>query len=193
MNNTGNNIKFFSLGSESIEFSKMVDLIDLNTKNILENQGYNSALKHVLDKDLQFLASNLERVNDKIFEVLDSNNICFEYNFDNNLENISSVVENVKSIIVKLNETKQQSKVGLFTSDRKIKKQKLNSLNICIEALLRYKNELISIEDEFNKLMLRKSRLSNSPVEVKTQEKTTKNEDALERTVNFYLKKKQEN
>ena len=78
-----------------------------------------------------------------------------------------------------------------YPKDRKIKKQKLNSLNICIEALLRYKNELISIEDEFNKLMLRKSRLSNSPVEVKTQEKTTNSEDALERTVNFYLKKKQ--
>ncbi len=192
MNNSGNNITFFSLGSERIEFSKMVDLIDLNTKSILENQGYNSALKHVLDKDLQFLASNLERINDKIFDVLDSNNICFEYNFDNNLENVSSVVENVKSIIVKLTETKEKSKVGLFTSDRKIKKQKLNNLNNCLEALLRYKNELISIEDEFNKLMLRKSRLGSSVVEVK-EEKPVKNEDALERTVNFYLNKKQEN
>ena len=192
MNNSGNNITFFSLGSERIEFSKMVDLIDLNTKSILENQGYNSALKHVLDKDLQFLASNLERINDKIFDVLDSNNICFEYNFDNNLENVSSVVENIKSIIVKLTETKEKSKVGLFTSDRKIKKQKLNNLNNCLEALLRYKNELISIEDEFNKLMLRKSRLGSSVVEVK-EEKPVKNEDALERTVNFYLNKKQEN
>lgn len=192
MNNSGNNITFFSLGSERIEFSKMVDLIDLNTKSILENQGYNSALKHVLDKDLQFLASNLERINDKIFDVLDSNNICFEYNFDNNLENVSSVVENVKSIIAKLTETKEKSKVGLFTSDRKIKKQKLNNLNNCLEALLRYKNELISIEDEFNKLMLRKSRLGSSVVEVK-EEKPVKNEDALERTVNFYLNKKQEN
>ncbi len=52
--------------------------------------------------------------------------------------------------------------------------------------LSKYQTELISIKDEYNKLLKRKSVLQDA---LPAEESDAEPEDPLERTINFYMKK----
>lgn len=185
-------IKFYSLGSEKIDFTKIQNFLNLDTsKPVVASKGFNKALKSVIDKDIDFLTISLKKLINKINVLLDSNCLELGFELEENLENISSTNENLKGYISKLVESKKKNKISIFSSDKKRKKENLKRLEDCIYTLNNYQNELISIGNEYNKLIERKNKLGF--VENEIEENKNDYEDPLERTINFYMNQKQKN
>ena len=60
-------IKFYSLGSEKIDFTKIQNFLNLDTsKPVVASKGFNKALKSVIDKDIDFLTISLKKLINKI-------------------------------------------------------------------------------------------------------------------------------
>lgn len=186
MNDVSSKIKFYSLGSEKIDFSKIIsnDLID-SSKPIIVSNGFNKALKSVINKDINFLDNKLKSILKEIKKILVVNE--FEEDIDGNIENINDVVDNVEKLISKVIIKKGSIKVNIFSTNKKVKKGKQKSLDNAFDVLSKYQTELISIKNEYNKLIERKDVLKDTLFE-ETYEEDIK-EDPLERTINFYMSK----
>ena len=186
-------IKFYNLGSEKIDFSKIQNFLNSDiSKPVVVSKGFNKALKSVIDKDIDFLSISLKKIINKVNELLDSNLLEPVFNFEPNLENISLVKETLKGYITKLIESKKKNKIRIFTGNKKIKKENLKKLENCINILKNYEIELISIANEYNKLVERKNKLGFIENDV-DENKKDDYEDPLERTINFYMTQKQKN
>ena len=58
MNDTKPKIKFYSMGSQKIDFSKILNDVNLDaSKPVTISSGFNNALRSVIDKDIDFLIS----------------------------------------------------------------------------------------------------------------------------------------
>lgn len=192
MYDTKSKIKFYSLGSEKIDFSKInsKDFLD-SSKPVVVSEGFNKALKNVIDKDIEFLSNKVKKIIKEIKKILVINNINNE-ELKDDIKVIDDIVNEVESIISNTIIEKENFKLGLFSTNKKEKKQKHKSMEDCINVLSKYQAELISIKNEYNKLNQRKEVLKDSVYD-ETSDDEPSLEDPLERTINFYLNKQKEN
>lgn len=184
-------IKFYSLGSEKIDFSKIIRDKKLDSsKPIIASKGFNKALKNVIDKDINFLSNNVEKIIKEITMLLVKCGIGNE-EISSDIEKIDDVVNDVETIISKVIIEKESIKLGLFSTKKKEKKQRYKRLEDCVDTLSKYQSELISMKDEYNKLIQRKSVLKDEDLNEEEDDKPK--EDPLERTINFYMSKQNSN
>ena len=185
-------IKFYSLGSEKIDFTKIQNFLNLDTsKPVVVSKGFNKALKSVIDKDIDFLTSSLGKLINKINDLLDYNCLELEFDYEPDLKLISLINQNLKEYIEKLIESKKKNKIGIFSGNKKRKREDLRKVEECIKLLNNYQNELISINNEYNKLIERKNKLEF--IENECDDNKNEYDDPLERTINFYMSQKQKN
>ena len=191
MYDTKSKIKFYSLGSEKIDFSKIdnKEFLD-SSKPVVVSEGFNKALKNVIDKDIEFLSNKIKKIIKEINKLLIANNLS-EDEINADIKRIDDIVNEVESIISKAIIEKENINLGLFSTNKKEKKQRYKNIEDCISILSKYQTELISIKNEYNKLNQRKDVLKDSVFDEKNEEIVK--EDPLERTINFYLNKQKEN
>lgn len=186
MSDVNSKVKFYSFGSKKIDFSKLENMLDLDaTKPVVVSKGFNKALKSVIEKDIDFIARKIKQIVKEIKKILVVNDIVVEQ-LDDNIDNIDVLVSKIDSVISNIIINKENLKVGIFSTNKKEKKKKANSLDECSNLLTKYQTEIIAIKNEYNKLKERKSVL----YDVEPEEKEETDElDPLERTINFYLSK----
>lgn len=191
MYDTKSKIKFYSLGSEKIDFSKIdnKEFLD-SSKPVVVSEGFNKALKNVIDKDIEFLSNKIKKIIKEINKLLITNDLS-QHEINADIKIIDDIVNEVESIISKAIIEKENIKLGLFSTNKKEKKQRYKNIEDCISILSKYQTELISIKNEYNKLNQRKDVLKDSIFDEKKDELVK--EDPLERTINFYLNKQKEN
>lgn len=185
MNDTKPKIKFYSMGSQKIDFSKILNGVNLDaSKPVTISSGFNNALRSVIDKDIDFLSDKVKKIINDIKKLLVVNNINYEIN--GTISEMDTLINEVETTISKVIIEKENIKVGLFSTRKKEKKEKCKKLEECVNMLSKYQTELISIKDEYNKLLKRKSVLQDA---LPAEENDAEPEDPLERTINFYMKK----
>ncbi len=191
MYDTNSKIKFYSLGSEKIDLSKIKNNEGLDSsKPVVASKEFNKALKSVIDKDINFLSGKTSNIVKEIIKLLLINNFINEKIRDD-IENIDDTINDVEAIISKIIIEKENIKLGIFTTNKKEKKKTQKKLEECINTISKYESELISIKNEYNKLKQR-SGVVNDVVLDETDLKKVK-EGPLERTINFYVNKEKEN
>lgn len=180
-------IKFYSLGSEKIDFSKIIrdEKLDFS-KPIIASKGFNKALKNVIDKDINFLSRNVKKITKEITMLLLKCGVDND-EISSDIEKIDDIINSVETIISKVIIEKESIKMGLFSTKKKEKKQRYKKLEDCVDTLSRYQSELISMKDEYNKLIQRISVLKDE--DLNEEEDDNPKEDPLERTINFYMSK----
>ena len=191
MSDTNSKIKFYSLGSEKINLSKISNKDELDSKKtIIASEGFNNALKSVIEKDVNLLSDKVDKIAKEINKMLIINNFSDE-KISDNIDDIDNIVNDEETIISKFIIEKESLNVGIFTTNKKEKRKRYNDLDACVNSLLKYQTELVSVKNEYNKLLERK----NVVVDVCFEEnkKEVSNENPLERTVNFYINKQKEN
>lgn len=192
MYDTKSKIRFYSLGSEKIDFSKInsKEFLD-SSKPVVVSEGFNKALKSVIDKDIEFLSNKVKKIIIEIKKLLVINNIDNE-EIKDDIKVIDDIVNEVESVISTIIIQKENVKLSLFSTNKKEKKKRNKNLEDCINILSKYQTELISIKNEYNKLNQRKEVLKDSVYD-ETSDDEPSLEDPLERTINFYLNKQKEN
>ena len=147
MYDTKSKIKFYSLGSEKIDFSKIdnKEFLD-SSKPVVVSEGFNKALKNVIDKDIEFLSNKIKKIIKEINKLLIANNLS-EDEINADIKRIDDIVNEVESIISKAIIEKENIKLGLFSTNKKEKKQRYKNIEDCISILSKYQTELISIKN----------------------------------------------
>ena len=141
-------------------------------------------LKSIINKDIESLDSKVKSINKRIMKELKINDFVSMEKLDNEIEKIDDIINSVEIIISNVIIEKDKIKVGIFSTNKKIKREKIASLSILKDSLVKSQTELIAIKDEYNKLIKRKKKVKEESYINKVNI-----EDPLERTVNFYMKK----
>lgn len=190
MHDNESKIKFYSLGSEKIDFSNISNWEPLDSsKPVIASKGFNKALKSVIDKDIALLSKKISDIVKEIKKTLVINNFTNE-NISDKVEDIDEIVNEVETTISRIIIEKESIKLKLFSTNKKLKKERLKNLSDAIDTLSKYQAELISISNEYNKLTQRKMFLKDDSFD--NENSKTKKEGPLERTVNFYMNKQKE-
>ncbi len=110
MYDTKSKIKFYSLGSEKIDFSKIdnKEFLD-SSKPVVVSEGFNKALKNVIDKDIEFLSNKIKKIIKEINKLLIANNLS-EDEINADIKRIDDIVNEVESIIRKAKIEKENKK-----------------------------------------------------------------------------------
>lgn len=191
MYDTNSKIKFYSLGSEKIDFSKIINNEALDSsKPVIASKGFNKALKSVIDKDIDFLSEKTSSIIKEIIKILVVNNFNDE-KIENNIENMDEILNDIEGIISKIIIEKENIKLGLFSTNKKEKKKRYNKLEECVNTLSKYQAELISIKNEYNKLKQRRDVIKD--IDFEETDNEVAEENPLERTINFYMNKEKGN
>lgn len=191
MYDTKSKIKFYSLGSEKIDFSKIVNNEALDSsKPVVASKGFNKALKSVIAKDISFLSEKTSSIISEIIKLLAINNFN-EEEIKGDIEKIDDIINDIEAVISKIIIEKESIKLGLFSTNKKEKKKKQKRLEECVNTLSKYQSELISIKNEYNKLKQRSEVLKD--VVFDEEDSDIIKEDPLERTINFYMSKEKGN
>lgn len=189
MKNENSKIKFYSFGSEKIDFSKIDNMLDLDSsKPVLVSKGFNKALKSVIEKDINFLSRKISEIIKDITKALIENNIRTK-KIDADINELDLIINELDGLISHVIIEKENTKVSLFSSNKKEKKKKSKDLELLLNMLSKYETELIAIKNEYNKLCERKNVIKV----VETDKEEEKSLDPLERTINFYLNKQKNN
>ena len=141
-------------------------------------------LKSIINKDIESLDSKVKSINKRIMKELKINDFVSMEKLDNEIEKIDDIINSVEIISSNVIIEKDKIKVGIFSTNKKIKREKIASLSILKDSLVKSQTELIAIKDEYNKLIKRKKKVKEESYINKVNI-----EDPLERTVNFYMKK----
>ena len=115
------------------------------------------------------------------------NNTLIDNEIDDDIKNIDNIINDVEGLISKLIIDKNSIKIGIFSSNKKAKKQEAKNLEKSINYLSKSLNDIISIKNEYNKLIDRTKSIDELQIDDKEEEK--QKEDPLERTINFYMKR----
>lgn len=191
MHDTKSKIKFYSLGSEKIDFSKIINNKVLDScKPVVASKGFNKALKSVIEKDISFLSEKATNIISEIIKILTINNFNNE-KLNGDIEKIDDTLNEMETVISKIIIEKENIKLGLFSTNKKEKKKKQKGLEECVNILTKYQSELISIKNEYNKLKRRSEVLKD--VVFEEEDSDIIKEDPLERTINFYMSKEKGN
>lgn len=186
-------LKFYELGDESnfevLSYDKNIEISNIaeNKKNDEKyTKTVNIGLKSIIKKDIENLSSKVVIINNKVIKTLALNEIILEEKLDSKIEKIEDIINNMEIIISNVIIEKSKIKIHLFSSNKKEKKEKIASLNSCISFLTRCQSDYIALKDEYNKLLKRLDNIKDIE-----EEKNKSNEDALERTINFYINKEE--
>ena len=157
----------------------------MNTNNIEEtSKEYETALKSIFEKDITLLNNNLSKIIcdiKKLYNIYTGTTIS--------INGIEEAVEKVNEIANIINVKKNSIKVSIFSSNKKAKKEEQITMENHIEALNKYKTELYSMKDEYNKLNERKSGIKDDYKPENKPEKT----NPLERTINYFKEMEKRN
>ena len=189
MNNAEPKIRFYSIDGKLLE-NLDFDYNNLDDdKNIKISKRFNKALKIVIHKDIRFLSNKLSKIVKDITKKLSSNGITIEKKIDDKIENIELVINDIEALISGLIIDKNNIKVGIFSSNKKEKRKKIEKLEDSINYLSRCQNDIISIRDEYIKLDERNKGLEDLYQEDDEEDSLNSDDNPLERTVNFYMAK----
>ena len=183
-------IKFYNLGSEKINLIKKKNEDDLNfSKAFFSSSKLDNAMIKVIQKDIDSLETRMNKIifeyKTKLDEIGIDNNINSKYS----ISEINKVIDLPDKLIEDLLLYKNNNKIGVFSADKKNKKERKKLIDNLIEYLNKSKIEIISMNDEYIKLYNRKKNLSlNDDFSIEDIEE----ENPLERTINFYVSKKEE-
>ncbi len=184
-------IKFYNLGDESdyevFNYGNKTiinNIADSKKEDEIYDKTVKIGLKSIINKDIESLDSKVKSINKKIMKILKLNDVTSTENLDNEIEKIDDIINSVEIIISNVIIEKDKIKVGFFSTNKKLKREKIGSLSALKDYLVKAQTELIAIKDEYNKLIKRKKKVVEesdiSKIDI---------EDPLERTVNFYMKK----
>ena len=187
MERTNSKIRFYNFGSEKIDFSKTN--IQNSQKVIIASGNFHKALKKVTQKDINLLNDKLKKIILDINKFLLIHDVNVNENLDDDINKIDFLINKIDEIIKKLIIDKGNIRVGIFSINKKEKKRKIKYISECIEYLNKCQNDIILVKNEYNKLNKRND-LVNSEVIEKDEPKDIKNEDPLERTISFYMNRK---
>lgn len=183
-------IKFYSLGSEKLDLSKISDNITFDLPNTLKpSKRFSEALNIVTKKDINALNRKVKKIIKEIIRVLTSNQININGEMKYEIKDIDNLIIKVEEIINCLLKGKEKNKVGIFSSNKKQKKSNLKKIDDSIEFLLKSKTELISMKNEYNKLISRSVFSEDILTDecIKNYDNEVEKEDPIERTINFYM------
>lgn len=193
MDTAESEIKFYSLGSKRLDLSKIglkSEEIDLS-KPIRTSKKFNEALNAVTRKDINVLNKKAKSIQSEITKRLAVAGTILKEKLDFEIKDIESLISRVDEITSNLIITKGNGRVGLFSSNKKLKKDNLKKMDECIEYLSKCQKELISMKNEYNKLMSRSTLIEdvliNDSNSLSADEEDTTEEDPMERTINFYM------
>lgn len=189
MDNNESKIRFYSMDGnvlDSLEFD-YDDELD-KEKEITTSQSYNRALKSVIEKDINLLSNKFSKIIKDIIKNIALNGAFIENKIDDKIENIESSINDIESLISNLIIEKDSIKIGVFSSNKKGKKNKLKKLEESINFLLKCQSDIMAIKNEYVKLDQRNKNLGDCPAE----EDDSKEKNPLERTINFYITKEKD-
>ena len=168
--NKDSNIKFYSL--DNIKISK---------------NEFNKVLDDLTKKDIKFLSNKIDRTIKQINEEFTKHNIALNLNRNYTLKSINELIKDIEDILSKIIIEKDSIKVGVFSTQKKLKKDKLKKYEKLIDFLTKKQNDIISVKDEYNKVISRKN--VNEYFSIEEENIVKKDDNPLERTINFYTKK----
>lgn len=168
--NKDSNIKFYSL--DNIKISK---------------NEFNKVLDDLTKKDIKFLSNKIDRTIKQINEEFTKHNIALNLNRNYTLKSINELIKDIEDILSKIIIEKDSIKVGVFSTQKKLKKDKLKKYEKLIQFLTKKQNDIISVKDEYNKVISRKN--VNEYFSMEEENIVKKDDNPLERTINFYTKK----
>ncbi|MBQ9012294.1 MAG: hypothetical protein IJ094_01760 [Bacilli bacterium] len=168
--NKDSNIKFYSL--DNIKISK---------------NEFNKVLDDLTKKDIKFLSNKIDRTIKQINEEFTKHNIALNLNRNYTLKSINELIKDIEDILSKIIIEKDSIKVGVFSTQKKLKKDKLKKYEKLIDFLTKNQNDIISVKDEYNKVISRKN--VNEYFSIEEENIVKKDDNPLERTINFYTKK----
>ena len=168
--NKDSNIKFYSL--DNIKISK---------------NEFNKVLDDLTKKDIKFLSNKIDRTIKQINEEFTKHNIALNLNRNYTLKSINELIKDIEDILSKIIIEKDSIKVGVFSTQKKLKKDKLKKYEKLIQFLTKKQNDIISVKDEYNKVISRKN--VNEYFSIEEENIVKKDDNPLERTINFYTKK----
>ncbi len=188
--NEDTKIKFYSLGSQKIDLLKNIgnDEFDFS-KTIFSSSSFDNALIKVIEKDIDSLDIKINKIVSDIKSKMHDIGVNCELNITYGINDIDKIISSIDKSIKNLTNFKNSNKVGFFSLDKKNKRQKLLLIDNTIDYIKKSKIEIISMSDEYIKLCKRKETLSPEENYVLEDEYE---ENPLERTINFYIKQKEE-
>ncbi len=192
MNENESKIKFYSLGSEKLDLSKFINDKNSNLpKTVIPSKKFTEALNKVTKKDIGTLNRKMQNIISEITKRLVLCNINLSEKLEFEIKDIESLIVKVEEIMSNLIISKEKNKVGLFSSNKKLKKNNLKNIEDCISYISKCQVELISMKNEYNKLISRnlftESILVNESDIKDDTEDEIENEDPIERTISFYM------
>lgn len=192
MNENESKIKFYSLGSEKLDLSKFINDKNSNLpKTVIPSKKFTEALNKVTKKDIGTLNRKMQNIISEITKRLVLCNINLSEKLEFEIKDIESLIVKVEEIMSNLIISKEKNKVGLFSSNKKLKKNNLKNIEDCISYISKCQVELLSMKNEYNKLISRnlftESILVNESDIKDDTEDEKENEDPIERTISFYM------
>lgn len=182
-------IKFYSLGSEKLDLFNIKKELEIDTsKVILAAPGFNNAMQKVIKKDIKSLNTKLEKLIKEINEISLKKEFNIKINPCFDMDNVSEIIEIVEKEIKSLIIENKKNKTGVLSLNKSKKKLRKESIDELIEYLTKCSATLVTMESEYKKLILRKSKFTPEEKNSVIEEK----EDPLERTINFYINKNNE-
>ena len=184
MESVKSKIRFYNMGSEKVSISKLIKEEFFDYSKSVFGNNYNVALKNVIEKDLKKLQVKINEVINQIKAILISKGITYDIE-DTNIDNIDFIIKSIDDKISFLIIESNHNKVGIFTINKKNKRMMKEEITETLDFLTKSQSDIISIKNEYNKLLERKKLIAPSKEDF-LNEKLEK-EDPLERTINFYM------
>lgn len=157
----------------------------LNEKLPKDSDNYDKALKAVINNDISLVENKLKNIVYDANKLLKNNDININILSESSIDNIDEIISEFQKTIDNLNIIKEQRRRKVFAFSRKTKKKEYTDLVECVNSFLKYKNDIISIKNEYNKLKKR-----DQQVVINSTNKKSNYEDPLERTIKFYMNMK---
>ena len=176
-----NDIKFYGKEEKTMQIPKII--IDDKA-----DSHFNEALKNVVGKDINNLNEKISKMMTEVVKRLSVAGTTVNEQFEYDAKNIDMLIDFVETHISDLIIEKGSIKISFFTSNKKEKKIKIKTLEDVINYLTKCQDELIIIKKEYEKLAKRKVENVEFSSDLKND---LPEEDPLERTINFYMKKQE--
>ena len=194
MNSIEPKIVFYNLDGKKIDIYNIEKGGKLDTsKQVKVSKNFNRALKQVIEKDINFLSNKVKNIVKDISKKLAMNGTILDVKLSSDVESIDTIINDVETLISDLIIKKDSIKVGLFSSNKKDKKDKIKKLENSINYLSKVQNDIISIKNEYNKLVQRNLNLEGLEFEKEEEKQVECYSDPLERTINFYMTQEERN
>lgn len=179
-------IKFYGKNEETMRFSKDV----MEAVSTQTSKHFSDALKSVMEKDLVSLNEKIDKIVLEIIKKLALVSVIYNEKKDYKASNLDELINFVETNVSDLIIEKGSIRIGLFTSKKKEKKNRIKLLEEVINYLTKCQDELVIIKKECDKLSKRDLAIENIEFSSEIKEESYI-EDPLERTISFYMKKQE--